>query len=139
MRTEDGLQSTDQINFILIELSKLSEILTKPVEQLTPLEMWSIFFKFAPDVKRRDVVNKVIAEKEELRMASALLMEISQDEHQRAKYRSRRMFETDKFHNEATIEERAMLKVARNLKSLGDPVEKIMTATGLTFAQIEKL
>jgi len=138
MRTEDGELITDQINFILVELSKLDEILKKPVDKLTPLEMWSIFFKFAPDVKRRDVVNKVIAEKGEIAMAGELLMEISQDEHQRAKYRSRRMFETDKFHNEATIEERAMLKVARNLKALGDPVEKIMTVTGLTAAEVEK-
>ncbi|MCL1882186.1 MAG: hypothetical protein FWF81_00310 [Defluviitaleaceae bacterium] len=38
-------------------------------------------------------------------MAGALLMEISQDEHQRAKNRSRRMFEHDKFHNEASAEE----------------------------------
>ena len=139
MRAEDGAQITYQINFILIELSKLDEILKKPVDKLTPLEMWSIFFKFAPDVKRRDIVNKVIAEKEELRMASTLLMEISQDEHQRAKYRSRRMFETDKFHNEATIEERSMLKVARIMKADNEPYEKIMRYTGLIIAEIEKL
>ena len=100
--------------------------------------MWSIFFKFAPDVKRRGVVNKVIAEKGEIAMAGALLMEISQDEHQRAKYRSRRMFETDKFHNEATIEERAMLKVARSMKAAGELTSKITQHTGLTAAEIEK-
>ncbi|MCL1862215.1 MAG: Rpn family recombination-promoting nuclease/putative transposase, partial [Defluviitaleaceae bacterium] len=142
MRTEDGELVTDQINFILVELSKLDEILKKPVDKLTPLEMWSIFFKFAPDVKRRDVVNKVIAEKGEIAMAGALLMEISQDEHQRAKYRSRRMFEHDKFHNEATAEERggnlAMLKVARSMKAAGEPTSKITQHTGLTAAEVEK-
>jgi len=149
MRTAGGLQITDQINFILVELSKLHEILTKPVELLTPLEMWSIFFKFAPDVKRRNIVNKVIAEKEELRMASTLLMEISLDEHQRAKYRSRRMYETDKFHNEATAEERGeirgkqlgrdsmALEIARMMKFENEPYDKIVKFTGLTVAQIE--
>jgi len=79
-----------------------------------------------------------------------LLPEISPDEHQRAKYRSRRMYETDKFYNEATAEERGeirgkqlgrnsmALEIARNLKALGDPVDKIIAATGLTVAQIEK-
>jgi len=77
MRTPDGEQITDQINFILVELSKLDEIIKKPVDKLTPLEMWSIFFKFAPDVKRRNVVNQVIAEKGEIAMASAEIIEFT--------------------------------------------------------------
>ena len=117
--------------------------------------MWSIFFKFAPDVKRRDIVNKVIAEKEEIAMAGALLMEISQDEHQRAKYRSRRMFETDKFHNEQVIKElaeargeargisigeaRGIINIARNLKKKGMSVIDIMESTGLSISEIENL
>ena len=141
MRTPDGEQLTDQINFILVELSKLDELLKKPVDKLTPLEMWSIFFKFAPDEERRDVVNKVIAEKEEIAVAGALLLEISQDERERARNRSRRMFETDKFHNEATIaelgEQRGILKVARNMKTNNEPYEKIVSYTGLTLTEIE--
>ena len=70
-------------------------------------------------------------------------MEISQDEHQRAKYRSRRMFETDKFHNEATAEERGekrkAFEIALSMKMDGDPLEKIIRNTGLSFAEIEKL
>ena len=111
------------------------------MDKLTPLEMWSIFFKFAPDIKRRDVVNKVIAEKGEIAMASALLMEISQDEHQRAKYRSRRMFETDQTSNILTAEKRGenrkALEGARNLKAEGIPHVVISKALGLTLAEVE--
>ena len=139
MRTPEGEQLTDQINFVLVELSKLDELLKKPVDKLTPLEMWSIFFKFAPDVRRRDVVNRVIAEKEEIAVAGALLMEISKDERERARYRSRRMFETDKFHNESVIEHRGILKVARNMKMDGDSIEKIARNTGLSITEINKL
>ena len=93
-------------------------------------------------MKRRDVVNKVIAEKGEIAMASALLMEISQDEHQRAKYRSRRMFETDKFHNGATAEERGgnlkALEIARSMKVEKMPFDMIIKLTGLTAAEVEK-
>ena len=141
MRTSEGEQITDQINFILVELSKLNELLKKPVDKLTSLEMCSIFFKFAPDTKRRDVVNKVIAEKVEIAMASALLMEISQDEQQRARYRSRRMFETDQTSNiltaEARGENRKAFEGARNLKAEGIPHSVISKALGLTLAEVE--
>ena len=141
MRTEDGKLITDQINFILVELSKLDEILKKPVNKLTPLEMWSIFFKFAQDVKQRDVVNKVIAEKGEIAMASALLMEISQDEKEQARYRSRRMFETDKAHNILTAEERgenrAKLEMVRNMKTKGFTNAVISDISGFTIAEVE--
>ena len=76
-------------------------------------------------------------------MTSALLTERHQDEHQRAKYRSRRMFETDQASNILTAEERGgnlrAVGIARNMKMDGDPIEKIIRNTGLTFTEIEKL
>ena len=54
MRTEDGEQISDQINMALIELSKLEKVLKKPVNEMTSLEMWSVFFAHADDPKRRD-------------------------------------------------------------------------------------
>jgi len=74
-------------------------------------------------------------------MAGALLMEISQDEHQRAKYRSRRMFETDMSSNILTAEERGenrkALEGARNLKAEGIPHIVISEALGLTLTEVE--
>ena len=95
-------------------------------------------FKFAPDVKRRDVVNKVIAEKGEIAMAGTLLMEISQDEHQRAKYRSRRMFETDQTSNILTAEYRGKLEMVRNMKNKGFAHDVISEVSGFTLAEVEK-
>ena len=111
--------------------------------------------EFAPDVRHRDVVNKVIAEKGEIAMASALLLEVSKDERERAHYRSRRMFETDKFHNEAVIKELAekigeergikrgenkkALEVARKMKKAGMPTVEIIEFTDLTIAEVEKV
>jgi len=138
MRRPDGEEISSQINFILVELSKLENIAVKPVDKLTPLEMWSVFFKFAPDVRRRDLVNKVIAERKEIAMAGELLLSISKDERERAHYRSRRMFETDKISNELTIEHRAMLKVARNMKLRGLPNVEIAEITGLKINDVER-
>jgi predicted transposase YdaD len=52
------------------------------------------------------------------------------------------MFEHDKFHNEATAEERGekrkALEIARNLKSKGISIAIISETSGLTLAEVEK-
>jgi len=139
LRRPDGKEISSQINFILVELSKLKDITTKPIDKLSPLEMWSIFFRYSPDVKHRDLVNKVIAKRKEIAMAGELLLSISQDERERAHARSRRMYETDKISNELTIEYRKTLKIARVMKQSGEPTEKIAMYTGLSIAEVVKL
>jgi len=143
MRTHDGKRLSDQINMIIIELSKLNDILKKPVEKLTAFEKWSIFFKFAPDPVHRNLINDIITDKREISMAAALLQEISKDERERAILRSRRMAETDYISNMLTAESKgeqnAMLKIARNMLIKDYTVESINELTGLSIEQIKKL
>ena len=47
----------------------------------------------------------IIKDRKEIAMAATLLREISQDEHERARLRSRRMYETDKESDRLTSEE----------------------------------
>ena len=49
LQTTDGIQLTDQINMVIVELDKLNNILKKPVEQLTAFEKWSLFFRYAQE------------------------------------------------------------------------------------------
>ena len=84
-------------------------------------------------------------------MASALLMEISKDEQERARFRSRRMAETDRISNLLTVEARGeargkaegkaegISEVALNMKRDGMPVETITRLTNLSVQEIEKL
>jgi predicted transposase/invertase (TIGR01784 family) len=115
--------------------------------------MWSAFFQFAsdPNPAHRDFVNNIIEMKEEIDMASTLLMEISKDEQERARFRSRRMAETDRISNLLTVEERgrtrgrtegraeALIGVAKNLRAGGMGVDDIAKATGLTVDDILRL
>jgi len=105
LRDEEGRVFTDQINQIIIELSKLNDIIKKPVEQLTEFEKWLLFLRFAPDTVQRNKINDIIREKEEIGMAAAILQEISQDEKERAHFRSRKKAEMDRIHNMLTSEE----------------------------------
>ena len=86
---------SDAVQMIFVELSKLDAVLKKPVEEMTILDKWALFLRYAPDSEYREKVNEVIASEEVLDMAGELLMGISQNETERAIYRSRRKYETD--------------------------------------------
>ena len=72
-------------------------------------------------------------------MAGNLLMSVSQNERERAIFRSRRMYQTDEDSNRATIIYKRNIEIARNLLEDGDSVEKIIRMTGLTAKEIEGL
>jgi len=134
---------SDAVCMIIVELSKLEEILKKPVNDMTDLEKWAVFFQYANATDHRETVNKVIESKEALQMAGSILMSISQDERERAVYRSRRMYETDRESDIATAEDRGARQrdfvIARKLLIRGRPIEEIIEDTGLTGEEIERL
>jgi predicted transposase/invertase (TIGR01784 family) len=136
---EDNELLTDAIRVVYVELSKLEEIIKKSVSDMTDLEKWAVFFQYANEPAQREAVNKVIESKEVLQMAGELLMSISQDERERAVFRSRRMYQTDRESDIATAEDRGVRKVALNLIEMGMPIEQVTKATGLTQKEVESL
>jgi len=76
-------------------------------------------------------------------MAGDLLMSISQDERERAVFRSRRMFQTDMASDMATAEDRGRkeerLTIARNMMKRKRPLNEIIEDTGLTREEVENL
>ncbi len=74
-------------------------------------------------------------------------IKISQDERERAVFRSRRMYQTDLQSDLATAEDRGIqigklrmaLSMARLMIADGEPDYKIMRYTGLSHYDIEKL
>jgi predicted transposase/invertase (TIGR01784 family) len=143
MRTKAGVQITDQINIIIIELSKLGDVLKKPVMEMTALEMWSAFLGYAADPGQRKMINEVLERKEAIGMAATVLVAISKDEHERAKFMSRRKFETDMTSNLLTAKAQGQLdekrRIARNLKSTGMSTETIAQIVELSASEVEKL
>lgn len=142
---------SDAIQIVYVELSKLHEIMKKSVYDMTDLEKWAIFFQYASEPTYRDTVNKVIESKEALKMAGNLLMSISQDERERAVFRSRKMYQTDRESDLATVEDRGKkigkeigrfernTEIAQNMLSEGLSFDTIMRCTGLTWHEIENL
>jgi predicted transposase/invertase (TIGR01784 family) len=133
----------DSVGIIFIELTKLGGVMKKPVEEMTPAEMWSLFYAVGNDPKHRRLLEEMIKAKEEIGMAVELLTNISRDPDERARYMSRRKFQMDMDHNlvesrnEGKLE--GMREVARNLMGMNMPLADITKATGLSSVEIEKL
>ena len=119
-RYPNGSQISDQLNMIFIELSKLGDVLKKPVKDMSAIEAWAAFIAYADDLKKRKVINEIIEQREALAMASSVLREISKDEHERARLRSKRKFEmditSDLLTAEARGEKRGKVKAYKELK-----------------------
>ena len=151
------------IDLISAELSKLSEIMRKSVDDMTDLEKWALFLQYANVPEYREAVNKVIDSKEAFQMAGSLLMSVSKDEREQAVYRSRRMYETDMQSNLATAEDRGEQRglqigeqrgrriglqegeqrkafaIASNMLKRNRPIDEIIEDTGLTREEVESL
>ena len=112
---------------------------------MTDLEKWAVFFRYADIPRFRQTVNNVIESKEALQMAGNLLMSISQDERERAVFRSRRIYQSDMDSNIATVRDRGILEgrkqrdfeFAQKLLKRNRPIEEIMEDTGLTREEVE--
>ena len=142
-----GERLTDAISLTFVELSKLDEVVKKPVSNMTGLDKWSVFFQYAPDLKHRELVNKVIESEEVLQVAGNLLMSISQNEQERAIFRSRRKFQTDLQSDLATAEDNGRIagraersiEIARNALQMKMAIADIVRLTGLTCEEVEEL
>jgi predicted transposase/invertase (TIGR01784 family) len=160
---KDNELLSDAIHVVYVELSKLEEIMKKSVSDMTDLEKWSVFFQYANLPAYRDRVNKVIESKEALQMAGSLLMSVSKDERERAIFRSRRMYQTDRESDIATAEDRGeqrgkqigeqigrqrgrregelekALTIARNALQMDMVIDDIVRLTGLARDVLENL
>ncbi len=126
---EDNELLSDAVHIVYVELSKLQEIIKKSVEDMTDLEKWAVFFRYASEPNHRETVNKVIDSKEALKMAGNRLMSISQDERERAVFRSRRMYQTDLQSDLATAEDRG------RAEGIASALQSIMDSIGITVDQ----
>ena len=106
MRDEDGNVITNDITMAFVELGKAADFARKPATELTPMEMWTIFFGYANRPEYGKVMEAIFKKKKEVDMAGALLKSISKDERERAHFRSRRMFQTDMESNRIIAEQR---------------------------------
>jgi predicted transposase/invertase (TIGR01784 family) len=146
-RNAEGEELLDAVNILFVELTKLKQVLEKPVEKMTSAEMWAVFLAYANKSQHRKVLEEIIVAKEEIKVAYGLLTGISQDEDERARFRARRKFQMDMEHNRiVSFEEgkeegkkESKHEVARNLLLYGVSLDIIAKSTGLSPDEIQTL
>ena len=138
-RDETGDELSDVVGIIFIELTKLGDVIKKPVKDMTGEELWSVFFAFGADPKYSDLLEKMIDTRKEIKMARELLQTISRDENERARFRARRKFRMDMEHSLIAAGDERATEIAKNLLKMNFSIEQIITATGLTREEVEAL
>ena len=110
MRSEQGYLLADSIISVFVDLTKTKEIVKKPVSEMTPAEMWSVFIAKADDSKFFELINEISKRRKVIGMAREALTMISKDEQERARFRSRRMAEMDRASEAAAVMEEGRRK-----------------------------
>ena len=98
-RDKNGVELSEAVEIIFVELTKLDEVVKKPVETMTGEELWSLFFAYGANPKYKPLLGEMIAIKGEIQVAVELLQTISQDEDERARFLARRKYQMDLEHN----------------------------------------
>jgi len=140
-RDANGNPITDDQTIIFLELTKIRHLLKKPVEELTDIECWLLFFKYAADKSKakRKKLNEIMKRNEGVKMATQILQTISKSERERSLYESQLIYELDQRSAEESAELRGKRMVAKNLKLDGFPFEVISRNTGIPLEEIVAL
>lgn len=135
---------TDLLEVHFIELPKFH---ITNADQLSPVEKWVCFFKYAGDTSKEEIIKSIICEKEGIRLAYESLIKVSADESFRAAYDSRERFiidwnsrvKTARAEGIAEGEVKAKLEIARNLINNGLDIKEVALLTNIQETEIKKL
>ena len=139
-RDAKGNPITNDQTIVFLELTKTTELLKKPIPELTDLECWLLFFKYATDKTRRDTLNKILEREEGIKMAAQILETISKDEKERAIYEAQWLYELDQQSEIISAERRGKEKISREIakgfKKDGFPLDAISRNTGIPMEEL---
>ncbi|MDR1050262.1 MAG: Rpn family recombination-promoting nuclease/putative transposase [Deltaproteobacteria bacterium] len=89
-RTKDGKELSDMTNVIFVDLTQAKKIATRPVEEMTKIEKWVVFFGLTGNPLYREKIELIANSKEGIKVALQNLDNISTNEDERIKFRQRR-------------------------------------------------
>jgi predicted transposase/invertase (TIGR01784 family) len=155
---EAGTSLDGRTHIIVVELEKAELMAEKPPAALSRGEKWALFFRYAGERGRRELVNGLLREEEGIAMAGEALLTVSRDEVERLRLDSEFKYELDhqsyiaEARKEGLAEGRAeglaeaaqkayreKIEAARKMKRDGLAAGQIAAYTGLSPEEIEQL
>jgi len=157
MEEEEHNRLSEISEIIFYEMPKLRRkargILTEKIDidTLSNEEKWCIYFRYRHDEKAAELIKKLCAKEEGIMWAERAAAKIDRDYDKYLRKMSdikynmevaaRRNYARKEGRAEGLAQgmEKSTLEIARKMKTMGEPVEKIQTITGLPVTTIEKL
>ncbi|MBO7121650.1 MAG: hypothetical protein J6V90_00020, partial [Treponema sp.] len=70
----------DRLNVIFIDLLTIKRLVGTPVESLTPLQKWGLFFSYADDESKAEYVRQIAKSEEGIMEADRIAQRMSEDD-----------------------------------------------------------
>jgi predicted transposase/invertase (TIGR01784 family) len=138
---EVSLNGRTQI--ITLELTKLNEVVDKPIKEMSVPERWAVFFGYLTDRSKRSKINEIVEVEEGIAMASQVLLKVSRDEEERARLTRDEKIELDYQSGLAYAKKEGktegLTEVVRNALAEGFSIDAIQKITGLDVEVIDGL
>ena len=151
MRNKSGEELANRQNIIFIDLKTIRKKLRTPIEELTPVEKWGLFFSYVDNDQEADYISELVRSEKGLMAAENTVKYMSEADDNWFVQNSRFIAERDKntqLHNaekrgrEEGLQQGAQQKAIENAKTmLSDelPPEKVSLYSGLTLEQVLEL
>ena len=138
-RDRQGNELSDDETIIFLDLSKLTAVLNKPVDEMTNVEKWAIFFKYITDKSKQEILSKILEREAGIKMATNILREVSKDEETRAYYESELIFELDQRGRFKQAKEDGKIEMVKEMLLNGEEMAKIVKYSKFTEKEIKDI
>lgn len=113
MKDESGLGLSDRQNIIFIDLKTIRKKLHTPVEELSPVEKWGLFFSYVDNEKEADYISELVRSEKGLMAAENIVKYMSEADDNWFAQNSRYIAELDKNTQIYNAEKRGLEKGAQ--------------------------
>ena len=147
MKDGKGNGLADRLNVIFIDLLTIKRLVGTPVESLTPLQKWGLFFSYADDESKTEYVRQIAKSEEGIMEADRIAQRMSEEDANWFRQNSIDIARRDRnaelsAYREKGLAEGARRKAvenARNALAMNLTAEQAAQITGLPLDQVLEL
>lgn len=80
MKDANGCELSSRLNVIYIDLLTIKALVGTPVEKLTPLQKWGMYFSYADDEKKADYIGQIANSERGIMEATTIIKRMSEED-----------------------------------------------------------
>lgn len=147
LQSDSGKKLTDRQNVIFIDLPKIREKLGTPVEKLSHIERWGMFFSYVDDECQKEYIDEILKQEEGIMAAERIVKTMSKANDNWYAQNSRYIAECDyntsmSNARQEGIAEGAQHQAIEDAKSFyanGASIELISSSLKMTFDEVKEI